>query len=133
MLSEARARQILQEFDGAGNVTAISFRIDTNFGEMTFRLPADVMAVDSTLKAQYRAGKVPRRFSNDSEHSRRVSWRILRHWLEAQLALIKVGQAKIEQVFLPYAQNAQGQTVYESLVEKRFTGLALPAPERSAA
>lgn len=133
MLSEAKAGAIMQEFDGVGNVTVINFRIATQFGQMTFRLPANVRAVDACLKEQARRGKIARRFGNDSQHSRRVAWRILRHWLEAQLALITVGLAKPEEVFLPYAQNADGKTVYETLEEKRFSGLALPAPTQEAA
>jgi hypothetical protein len=31
----------------------------------------------------------------------------------------------IEQAFLPYAQNANGQTVYEALCEKRFAGMLM--------
>jgi hypothetical protein len=131
MLSQAKAGAIMQEFDGVGNVTVINFRIKTQFGEMTFRLPANVRAVDACLKEQYRTGKISRRYANDSQHSRRVAWRILRYWLEAQLALITVGLAKPEEVFLPYAQNAEGKTVFETLEEQRFTGLALPAPNQS--
>jgi hypothetical protein len=127
MLSQAKARAIMQEFDGAGNVTAINFKIGTQFGEMTFRMPMSLTAVDACLKQQWRSGAIPRRFANDSQHSRRVAWRILRHWLEAQLALITVGLAKVEQVFLPYAQNADGKTVFETLEEQRFATLALPS------
>ncbi len=131
MLSQAKAGAIMQEFDGAGNVEAIAFRIHTQFGQMSFRLPANVRAVDQALKDQWRANKIARRYANDSQHSRRVAWRILRHWLEAQLALITVGLARVEEVFLPYAQNAQGKTVFEELQERNFAGLALPAPLQS--
>lgn len=105
--------------------------IYTEFGLMTFRMPVNLAAVDACLKGLYKAGKISRKFANDSQHSRRVAWRILRHWLEAQLALIKIGQTKIEQVFLAYAQDAQGRTVFEALQEKKFSGLALP-PSGSA-
>src|SRR4051812_34261928 len=104
LLGQAKASAILQEMNGAGDVEAIAFRINTQFGQMQFRLPANVQAVDATLKAQYKAGKIDRRFANDSRHSRRVAWRIIRHWLEAQIALVTVGLAKPEEVFLPYAQ-----------------------------
>lgn len=125
MLSQSKARSILQEYNGAGDVDSIAFRIDTQFGEMQFRLPSNVLAVDQALKDQHKAGKIDRRFANDSRHSRRVAWRILRHWLEAQLALVTVGMAKPEEVFLPYAQDQSGKTVFEALQEKKFSGLAL--------
>jgi hypothetical protein len=47
----------------------------------------------------------------------RVSWRILKDWVEAQLALIESGQAEMGQVFMPYAMNDQGRTMYELFVE----------------
>jgi len=128
MLSRSKARQILQDFDGSGNVTAISFRKQTNFGEMSFRLPIDVPAVHQVLRNQYQERKVPRSLANDAGHARRVAWRIVRNWIEAQLALIEVGMVKVEQVFLPYMQNPAGQTVFEVMEESHFQGLALPSP-----
>jgi hypothetical protein len=129
-LAQAGARQVLHEYDPLGNVSALSFRIQTQFGEIAFQLPANISAVEATLKKQARSGKIPRRFENDPAQAARVAWRILKDWVEAQLALIETGMVTVEQVFLPYAQNAIGQTVYESLLEKRFTGLALPAPQK---
>ncbi|HEY2627025.1 MAG TPA: hypothetical protein VGI41_09785 [Candidatus Udaeobacter sp.] len=99
--------------------------------EIAFRLPANVEAVQRILKKQALTGKIPRRYADDIEQATRTAWRILKDWLLAQLALIETGMATVEQVFLPYAQNASGQTVYEALLEKKFTGLALPEPKDS--
>lgn len=130
-LARSRARSIMQEYDGAGNVVAIGFRTLTQFGEMSFRLPIDVAATQQVLKEQYKAGKVDRRFANDSQHARRVAWRILKNWTEVQLAMIAIGNVKVEQVFLAFAQRPDGRTVFEALTEQRFDGLALPAPPQS--
>jgi hypothetical protein len=55
-----------------------------------------------------------------------VAWRIVKDWLEVQLAMVQAGLVKFEQVFLPYAQDPKtGQTVYEQLKEKQFSSLAL--------
>ena len=130
-LIAAKATTIMQEFDGAGYVTALAFKAMTAGGEMAFRLPVDVQRTHAVLVNEFRARRIARRFANDIGHSRNVAWRILRHWAEAQVALIQIGLANVEQVFLPYAQNAAGQTLYEALVEQKFSGLTLP--ERSAA
>ncbi len=122
-LAKSGAHQILHEYDGFGNVSALSFRINTKFGNMAFRLPANISAVEAVLRKQFRRGKYA-----TTEQATRVGWRILKDWVEAQLALIETGMVTIEQVFLPYAQNESGQTIYEALVEKKFSGLALPAP-----
>lgn len=125
LLADAKVCAVMQEYDGAGNVVAIAFRARGEFGEMPFRLPCDVPKCQQVLVNQCRAGKVPRRFANDSNHARNVAWRILRHWIEAQMALIEIGMVRVEQVFLPYAQNSTGATFYEAMRENRFAGLAL--------
>lgn len=133
LLARGKAQSIMSEYDGFGNVTAIAFRCQTEFGQMAFRLPANVKAAAGVLNKQAQERKIPRRFLNDVEQARRVAWRIVRQWIEAQLALVQLGMAKIEEVFLPYAQNTQGRTVFETLQERKFSGLALPAPNQEAA
>jgi hypothetical protein len=128
MLARGKAQAIMSEYDGFGNVSAISFKVYTPFGLMAFRLPANVKAAADVINAQARARQIPRKFMNDVPQARRVAWRIVRQWIEAQLALVTLGMAKIEEVFLPYAQDASGRTVFETLQEKQFSGLALPAP-----
>jgi hypothetical protein len=44
-------------------------------------------------------------------------------WLEAQLAMIDAGLVDLEQIFLPYAQDSAGQTVYEVVRAQRFSNL----------
>lgn len=128
LLARGKAQAILSEYDGAGNVTAIAFRSQTQFGIVSFRLPANVQAAAQVLKSQAYAKQIPRRFINDVPQARRVAWRILRQWIEAQLAMVQLGMTKIEEVFLPYAQDETGRTVFEKLQESKFAGLALPAP-----
>jgi hypothetical protein len=126
-LSKGRARAILIDFDGAGNPVSMSFKVTTPHGDVAFRLPADPRPVLTILNQQVREGKIPRRFQNDVDQSRRVSWRIVKDWVIAQLALVETGMVSVEQVFLAYAQDpATGKTVYERLVESKFDQLALP-------
>lgn len=121
-LAKAGARQILHEYGDGGVVTALSFRIQTRFGEMSFRLPANIEAVEMVLRKQLARSRNPKPMH---EQACRVGWRILKDWVEAQLALIQTGMVTIEQVFLPYLQDEQGQTLYEALERKRFSGFAL--------
>jgi hypothetical protein len=132
ILAQNKVMGIMSEYDGSGNILAIAFKSKTEFGEMVFRLPANVQAAAKALNSQVDRRVIPRRYYNDVDQARRVSWRIVRQWIEAQMALIQLGQVKLEQVFLPYAQNCNGQTLYEALVESRFEGLTLPAPAVAA-
>lgn len=122
MLINAGAAQIMTEAVDR-KIAAINFRIDSEHGVMTFRLPANVNAVH--IKMQ-RTQKVAYRFKT-RDQAERVAWRILKDWLEAQLALISLGMVEFPQVFLPYMQDDTGRTLYEALKEKKFAELALPA------
>lgn len=124
MLAGARAQAVLTEYDPKGILTAISFRVNGPYGMMSFRLPANV---DKVFAVVCRSTKIPRS-NRTREQAARVSWRIIKDWLEAQLALIQAEMVTLEQVFLPYAQNGTGETVFETLQATRFTGLALPPP-----
>lgn len=107
ILVKAGANAVLSEFDTAGNVTAVSFRIETTHGTIHYRLPADVEGVIRALKKD--------REFKDSAHANRVAWRIVKDWIEAQMAIIQAQMAELPQVFLPYAQTQNGETVYEKI------------------
>lgn len=90
ILTLNKAKAIMQEFDAKGDVTALSFKCDTQFGEVAFRLPLDIRAVQAVMKGQ----RLQYRFLTE-DHARRVGWRILKDWTEAQMALVQIGMAKI--------------------------------------
>jgi excinuclease UvrABC nuclease subunit len=119
-LAQAGVSQVMHGYDHEGNLNELSFRIKTQFGDMSFRMPANVEAVQAILQRQFKSGRS--RFTS-REHATKVAWRILKDWVEAQLALLRTGQVTIEQVFLAYAQNEEGKTMYEALVERKFAGM----------
>src|SRR4030095_4409462 len=124
-LAKAGAWQILHEYQrGTGELIGLSFRIDTQFGPMAFRLPANIDAVTKILVKQ-RVRSKP-----DRAMAARVAWRVLKDWVEAQLALLETGQVTMEQVFLAFAQDSKGRTVYETLVGQKFAGLLQEGGER---
>jgi hypothetical protein len=126
VLVKAGARSILTDYDGEGNPSALSFLIKTQFGDRSYRLPADIEAVWRVLTRQYDAGRVQRRFAT-REQAARVGWRILKDWLEAQLAIIETQMVTLDQVLLPYMQDqVTGQPIYELLVERNMKLLTAP-------
>lgn len=124
ILATGRAQAVLTEYNPQGILVAISFRAATPFGVMSFRLPADV---EKVFQVMWRDPKCPKRLKT-REQASRVAWRIIKDWVEAQMALIRVQMVTMEQVFLPFVQNTQGVTLYETLRDGKFQGLALPAP-----
>jgi hypothetical protein len=125
ILGSCGANEVRIQYDGARNVAAIAFKAATQFGEIAFSLPANVGAAQRVLNKQVELRQIPKRYLNDSHQARRICWRILKDWLTAQLALIEIGMASVEQIFLPYAQAQDGRTVFEELRDRKFKGLAL--------
>ena len=105
----------------AGAPSSVAFSILTAHGLRWYTLPANSEAVYATLVQQ----KLAPRFVTP-EHAKRVAWRIIKDWLEAQLAIIEAKMVALDQVFLPYQETADGRTVYELYRENQA---ALPAPK----
>jgi hypothetical protein len=106
------ASAINQEYNGSGEVTALSFALTLNNQRLSFRLPIDWKA---TLQVMKEDG-TPRSYLTP-EHAQRVSWRIIKDWVEVQLALAETKMVTIPQVFLPYAVRADGKTLYQVVAE----------------
>jgi hypothetical protein len=49
-----------------------------------------------------------------------IAWRICKTWLEAQITLINLEQAKIEEVFLPYLVMPSNKTLFETMEHNQF-------------
>ena len=120
LLAQANATAILSELV-EGKTSAISFRVQTEFGVLTFRLPARIAEVHQIL---LRSKTIPPRLRT-REQAERVGWRIVLAWLEAQLAMIQAGLVGLEEVLLPFAQDSTGETLYERMREAKFSGLLL--------
>lgn len=124
-LSQCRNIHVMTSYED-GIVSAISFRITNRHGVMSFLLPAKVDEIHKILTDS----AVPKALKT-REQAARVAWRIIKDWIEAQIALVQANQVTMEQVFLPFIQDDNGQTLYSALESKGFKGLSLPAPETS--
>lgn len=101
----------------------LEFVLTTDTGDMVFRLPSRVDGVYRILYDDWSNGKISGSFAT-RRHADRVAWRILKDWVEAQLALIQTRMVQPIEVFLPYALNGSGVTFFEAFVEQQK---ALPA------
>lgn len=123
LLAKSGASAILTEYNTDGILTGIAFRIKGPHGILSFLLPANIDGIYAVLLKE---GKVPVRLRT-KEQAARIAWRIIKDWIEAQLSLISARMVSVDQAFLPYIQNPQGITLYQSLKNQNFNGLALPA------
>jgi DNA polymerase III subunit epsilon len=84
-----------------GQPTGLSFQITTEFGPRQYSVPANVAGTQKALTEAWRKGRIAQRYTDPAQASR-VAWRVIKDWLEAQLALIEAGVADMSQVMLPY-------------------------------
>lgn len=113
MLGAKGARSVSMEYEG-GEPVAIYFAIEVKGNPINFRLPSNYQGVFAALK---RHTKVPKSHKT-IEQAKRVSWRIVKDWVEAQLAIIESGQAELAEVFMPYAVTISGETLYKRLANE---------------
>jgi hypothetical protein len=107
----------------AGEPVAIAFSIDTSWGLRFYTLPANAPGVLAALgraadRREIRASYV------EQGQAERVAWRVLKDWLEAQLAIITSGIVALERVMLPYmVVDEVGTTAYDKIMAGRAAEL----------
>ncbi len=118
ILMKHKAKSIMKNCEGE-SITGLSFLIDTGTQQIPVRLPVKVKECLEVLKKEKRDN--PRKQIKDTrEQAERVAWRILKDWVEAQMALLDIEMVRFEEIFLPYIETDTGQTIYERLEEKQF-------------
>ncbi|MBA7697169.1 hypothetical protein ES703_105828 [subsurface metagenome] len=119
ILAGHRAKSIKTDYSNDGQVEALSFLVLTPHGEVGIRLPIDPDAVLKVLTEQNRLGRVPKRYINRAQ-AVRVAWRIVKDWVQAQMAILETEMVKMEQIFLPYVITDSGRTLYEAMIDRHF-------------
>ena len=106
------AKRIVQDYDENGAISAVCFLINTPIGDQGVRLPANIDAVDKVLQKQ--------RVKGGREQAERVAWRIVKDWVEAQMAILESQMVTMDEVFLPYIMDENGQTIYQLFQSKQL-------------
>ena len=118
MLVKHGAKSIMKSYEGE-DVTSLSFLIDTGNGNVPVKLPVRLDDVLQVLTEQKKAHPKAN-IKATREQANRVAWRILKDWIEVQMALLDMKMVKFEEIFLSYIETADGKTIYEKLEEKQF-------------
>lgn len=104
LISGFGASHIMKEYYGDGRVKGIAFRLEEN----NYRLPANVDGIKEILRKESRVPK-----SRLDEQAEKSAWRLIKDWVHAQLSMIMAGQAKPDEVMLPYLWDGK-KTLYEA-------------------
>jgi hypothetical protein len=120
ILGQYGAGAVMTEYD-KGEIVSVTFKVKIKDKDIPFHLPCRWEAIDKVLVSRRK------RLKNTDEIARqakRIAWRQILRWVEAQMALVETDMVKIQEVFMPYIQvNLQGQTLYEKLEQKGLTML----------
>lgn len=123
LLARKSAHSITQDFFEDGRHKAITFIMVAGGIPTRFQLPVNIDGVTAALlrdkpynPSRHHGGrdKYTKKMRDLAEW---VSWRILKDWVAAQLAIVEAGMAEAAQVFFPYATEQSGRTIYELFIE----------------
>ncbi len=112
-LTKAGAERIMQVNDENKNPSAIQFSLTWRGKPVAFELPCKFEGV---LKSMQNNRKVPRHQCT-KEQALRVGWRIIKVWIDAQMAIVEAEVAELAEVFLPYALTNTGKTLFKNIEE----------------
>jgi len=117
LLAAVGAKSVLTEYEDDGKAIGIAFRLLRGGQLLSFSLP---VRWEPVLKAMENDKRTPNHLCHEDQ-AKRVAWRQIFRWVQAQLALIDVGCVEPEEVFLPYLQvDKTGQTLFEKLNNNQF-------------
>jgi len=117
ILSNHGATHIFKMYSEDRTPCALAFKCLVNDNLIAFKLP---MEEDKILQVLKRSKQVPRSKCN-IEQARRTGWRIIKDWVDSQMALIEINVVKFEQVFLPYMYDERlDQTLFQKLEKNNF-------------
>lgn len=110
ILSKHGATAIMTEYED-GEAIALSFKINTTRGEVGIKLPSNIDKVLRVLKNQRQKNT---QIKDTKEQATMVAWRIIKDWIEAQMAILETEMVDMEEIFLPYIVNQKGLTLYQA-------------------
>lgn len=93
-------------------VTSVSFMIEVQGQEWPFRLPCRWNGIFDHLQRKRKTNR-RKREGEDQLQAKRVAWRQILRWIEAQFALVDTGMVEVQEVFLPYIQTGINETLYD--------------------
>lgn len=101
----------------------LHFMMHIKGSDVPFKLPARIEPIFKIVNGDgWGRDKM-----KDMATAKRVAWRQIYRWIQAQVALIETGMVQPEEVFMPYVQVGPDETLYQRAVASGFNQLLLPA------
>lgn len=111
LMSKHGVTAMMTEYDGP-RVAAVSFQMMIKDKKVGYKLPCNWRSVHQVFKEQG-IPYIKHKDKNIENQAVRTAWRVIKDWIEAQLALVEINMVTIPQVFLPYTIMRDGRTLTE--------------------
>jgi len=120
ILSKHGASHIFKMYDN-GIPKAVAFKMIINGQDISFKLPMEEDKILQVFKNAVHNKGLSKRYWEDREQARRTGWRIIKDWVDSQMALLEINVVKFEEIFLPYMYDANtDETLFQKLEKKGF-------------
>jgi hypothetical protein len=133
LLGRSGASAVAVHFED-GEPAGLSFRLDTPHGRRDFTLPVNIDGMLAVLRktdfSTLHQSRRQRDAYQERQHAANVAWRVVKDWLEANLALIAAGMATLDEAMLPYLVVDEGRTLYQAYREREGLPALLPGSTR---
>lgn len=120
MLGRAGASAVAVRYEDK-EPAGLSFTLITAIGERAYTMPVNVAGVAKILRSDPKTRT--RSAYITPEHAARVAWRVVKDWLEAQLAIIDANMVTLDQVMLPYVHVDGGKTLYDAFRDRELLAI----------
>jgi hypothetical protein len=119
LLVESGARRISTEYNESREVVGIHFELDVDLGAdkriWSVMLPARTEKLFQLINGRRKFDRSANA-AKDRATAKRVAWRQLLRWTQAQLAMIDTGMAQAHEIFLPYVEVEPGVTFFQKVI-----------------
>lgn len=126
------ARGILKEYEGS-KVSALMFYLIKDNQKIPFKIPMSIEKSRTVIKKAVEEKKLAYKYLNEplrSEQGERVTWRIIKDWIDSQLSLLEINFADAIEILLPYAYDSvENKTMYQKFIENKSKYIALEQKE----
>lgn len=90
----------------------LTFTIETKWGLRPYEVDVDSASTLKVLQEYTRSGRIRSGYANQRQ-AERVAWRVIKDWLESQLALIEAGLMTVERVLSAHMLVQPGKTMLD--------------------
>jgi hypothetical protein len=127
------ASGVFKEYKGQ-KVSGIMFFLVKDNQKIPFKIPMNIEKARSIVLKLVKDKKLAGKYLTEplrSEQGERITFRVIKDWLHAQLSLMEIEFADPVEIFLPYAYNmVEDKTMYQKFLENKEKYLALEEEKR---